>query len=139
MNLLVSYQFNNNEIIGILAGVLVLVSFFFKKERVIRMVNMVGCLLFIIYGALNDPILPPVIGFNSVLLLVHIVYLTLGFIKKEKPNNTNNIQENYFNRFNELLEKLNDKNISELERQNIKEEIKSLNYKINEEIQKVTK
>lgn len=131
MNLLVAYTFNNNEIIGILAGVLVLVSFFFKKESIIRMVNMIGCLLFIIYGALNDPILPPVIGFNSVLLVVHIVYLTLGYIKKSKSNNQSLSANENYEKINMLVDKLADKNITDLEKEETINEIKSLNKKIN--------
>lgn len=39
------------ETIGITATLFVLVSFLFKKERKIRLVNIIGASLFVIYGA----------------------------------------------------------------------------------------
>lgn len=38
------------EIIGILAGVIVLLSFIPKDIKYIRIINIVGCILFVIYG-----------------------------------------------------------------------------------------
>lgn len=40
------------EFIGILATILVLISFTQSDVKVIRYINMVGCILFIIYGVL---------------------------------------------------------------------------------------
>ena len=42
----------NYEILGIIASVFVLISFLFKKERSIRLVNIFGAIMFVIYGVL---------------------------------------------------------------------------------------
>ena len=38
------------EIIGILAGIIVLLSFIPKELIYIRIINIIGCILFVIYG-----------------------------------------------------------------------------------------
>ena len=69
------------EIIGIWASFLILVSFLMKRIVVIRLVNICGAVLFVIYGAL--------IGawaiwiFNTALIIVHLVYLSSHFAKKK--------------------------------------------------------
>ena len=40
----------NIEILGTFASVLVLISFLMKNEKMIRSVNMVGAIVFVIYG-----------------------------------------------------------------------------------------
>ena len=39
------------EFLGILTTLLVLVSFLFSKEKNIRIINIIGALLFVLYGA----------------------------------------------------------------------------------------
>lgn len=53
------------EIIGILAGIVVLLSFIPKKLEYIRIINILGCILFVIYG----------IGINSI-----SIWLTNGVL-----------------------------------------------------------
>lgn len=53
------------EIIGILAGIVVLLSFIPQKIKYIRIINIIGCILFVIYG----------IGINSV-----SIWLTNGIL-----------------------------------------------------------
>lgn len=60
----------NNEIIGIIGTLLILVGFCSDKERIIRIFDMAGSILFIIYGAAIGSI--STILLNSVLVLVHI-------------------------------------------------------------------
>lgn len=53
------------EIIGILAGIVVLLSFIPKDIKYIRIINIIGCILFVIYG----------IGINSI-----SIWLTNGIL-----------------------------------------------------------
>lgn len=59
------------EIFGILAGVLVLVSFLMKGEMKIRIINIFGASIFIVYGVLLGSV--SVTLLNVGLVLVHIV------------------------------------------------------------------
>lgn len=61
------------EIFGVLAGVLVLVSFLMKGEKKIRIINIFGASIFIFYGILLDSL--SVTLLNIGLVLVHIVKL----------------------------------------------------------------
>ena len=71
-------EFNYTELIGYAASLFVLLSFFNKDLRKLRIVNSVGCGLFVIYGILLPSV--PVILTNVAILLVNAYYL---FIKKE--------------------------------------------------------
>jgi uncharacterized protein with PQ loop repeat len=71
-------EFNYTEIIGYAASLFVLLSFFNKDLRKLRIVNSVGCVLFIIYGVLLPSF--PVILTNAAILVVNGYYL---FIRKE--------------------------------------------------------
>lgn len=61
------------EIFGILAGVLVLISFLMKGEKKIRIINIFGASIFIFYGILLNSV--SVTLLNIGLVLVHIVKL----------------------------------------------------------------
>ena len=64
------------EWIGYLASAVVLVSFFMKKMKSLRILNTVGCSLFIIYGfALN--VSWPIVVTNVAIVLVNAYYLLL--------------------------------------------------------------
>lgn len=58
------------EILGLVASILVLISFLFNKERNIRVINIIGAICFVIYGikigALSVWIL------NSALVIIHL-------------------------------------------------------------------
>lgn len=58
------------EPIGVLASVIVLLSFVMNGESRIRIINIVGALLFVIYGVLINAF--SVWFLNGTLLLVHI-------------------------------------------------------------------
>jgi len=73
-----SMEFNITEIIGYAASLFVLLSFFNKNLRNLRLVNSVGCALFVAYGILLGSI--PIIVTNVAILLVNAYYL---LIKKE--------------------------------------------------------
>ncbi|EGD35176.1 hypothetical protein [Capnocytophaga sp. oral taxon 338] len=70
----------NPEYIGYLASVCLVLSFIMKKITHIRMINLVGCLCFVIYGFMYDHKLWPVIIPNALICLVQIYYL---WIRKE--------------------------------------------------------
>ena len=61
------------EIIGITATLFVLLSFLMKDIRKVRIVNIIGAMLFVIYGALINSLSTWLL--NGVLIMVHIYYL----------------------------------------------------------------
>lgn len=63
----------NYEILGTTASVLVLISFLMKGEKKIRTINIIGALIFVIYGILIKSF--SVAFLNGVLILIHIYYL----------------------------------------------------------------
>ncbi len=63
----------NTEYIGYLASLLVLVSFLMKNMTYLRLVNTLGCLVFIAYGALLPSI--PIIITNAAIVLINSFYL----------------------------------------------------------------
>lgn len=66
----------NEEIVqylGYAASLGVLVSFLMKNIRTLRIVNTIGCVLFILYGALLPSI--PVILTNVGIVLINLYYL----------------------------------------------------------------
>jgi len=74
---------DNTEIIGIIAGVFVLISFLMKKIRVIRMISIIGCIFFVIYGVLISAWSVWVL--NAILILIHIFYLAMSGRRKPCP------------------------------------------------------
>ncbi|WP_409258619.1 uroporphyrinogen decarboxylase [Riemerella anatipestifer] len=66
----------NPEYIGYLASAFVAISFLLKEINKIRMVNLIGCLLFVAYGFLIDSL--PVTITNILISLVQIYYLFLA-------------------------------------------------------------
>jgi uncharacterized protein with PQ loop repeat len=70
------------DLVGYAASVVVLLAFFMKNINTLRIVNSVGCVLFIIYGLLFDLPNLPIIITNIGILLVNGYYL---FLKKEEP------------------------------------------------------
>ena len=77
-----------NEWLGIVASAFVLVSFLTSNQIKTRIINSVGCLIFVIYGL----ILPAysTAFMNAALLIVHAVALTKYFMKKRKDKNPEN-------------------------------------------------
>ena len=63
----------NYEIIGIIASIIVLISFLMKGEKRIRIVNIFGAICFVIYGILINAF--SVWFLNGVLLIIHIIKL----------------------------------------------------------------
>ncbi len=67
---------NYTEYIGYLASLLVLVSFLMKNMTYLRLVNTLGCLVFIAYGALLPSI--PIIITNAAIVIINSYYLLKG-------------------------------------------------------------
>lgn len=64
------------ELVGILAGLLVLGSFLFKDQVKIRTVNAVGSVVFVAYGILITSY--ATIFLNAVMIIVQMHYLYRG-------------------------------------------------------------
>lgn len=71
------------EIIGVIASVIVLISFVMNGEKKIRIINIIGAILFIVYGILINAF--SVWFLNGALLFVHVYKL----IKLNKDNKIN--------------------------------------------------
>ena len=69
------------EFIGYIGAALVVISFLVSsKVRIIRFINMLGALVFIVYGVLLNMNLPIIIP-NAFITCIQLYYL---FIRKEK-------------------------------------------------------
>ena len=62
-----------HEILGIIATSFVLLSFLFTAEKRIRQINIVGAVLFVIYGIIISAI--SVYVLNGALIIIHIYKL----------------------------------------------------------------
>lgn len=63
----------NYEIIGLIASVFVLISFIPRDIKLVRCINIVGCIVWIIYGILIGAL--SVWLMNSLVMIVHIYHL----------------------------------------------------------------
>ncbi|WP_345191266.1 uroporphyrinogen decarboxylase [Algibacter agarivorans] len=63
------------EWIGYVAMATVLVSFLMKSVNKLRIVNSLGCLLFVLYGLLLQPLSKPIIITNIAIFSINLYYL----------------------------------------------------------------
>nr|WP_248723600.1 uroporphyrinogen decarboxylase [Seonamhaeicola sp. ML3] len=63
------------EWVGYAAMATVLLSFLMKSIVTLRLVNAIGCLLFIVYGFLLSPLSKPIILTNTAILFINFYYL----------------------------------------------------------------
>ena len=68
------------EIVGYLAMLTLLVSFMMKDVTKLRIINSIGCLLFVIYGFMLN-ISYPIVVTNTAIILINFYYL---YIEKSK-------------------------------------------------------
>ena len=61
------------EIIGLLGTLFVLISFLMKEVKLIRIINIIGAVLFVIYGLLIGALSTWLL--NAILVIIHIIYL----------------------------------------------------------------
>lgn len=71
-----------NEWLGLIASAIVLISFLFSNQIKTRIINMVGCVAFVVYGMLLPAYSTAFMNFA--LLIVHVVFLTKHFLKRRK-------------------------------------------------------
>ena len=64
------------ELTGYAAMATVLVSFLMKSVIKLRIINSVGCLIFVLYGILLEPYSWPIIITNTFIFGINIYYLT---------------------------------------------------------------
>lgn len=67
-------QFSLTELIGYFASLGVLVSFFMKDIRRLRIINTIGCCLFVAYGIMLQYSFPVIVT-NVTIIGVNIYYL----------------------------------------------------------------
>ena len=65
---------NSTEIVGYIASLVVLISFLMKDIKLLRIVNTVGCSIFIIYGFLLNYSYPIIIT-NIAIVIINLVFL----------------------------------------------------------------
>ncbi len=63
------------EWVGYAAMATLLLSFTFKSVTKLRIVNSLGCLLFVLYGFMLEPIAKPIIITNGAIFFVNLYYL----------------------------------------------------------------
>ena len=61
------------EIIAYIATAIVLISFMLKDVRTLRLLNTIGCFLFLIYGVYHQTL--PIAFLNASIMIVNIYYL----------------------------------------------------------------
>ena len=66
------------EILAYFASIIVLVSFMVKDVKLLRILNNVGCILFLGYAAYHERY--PLVFLNAMVILVNMFYI----LKKEK-------------------------------------------------------
>ena len=64
------------EVIGIAGTLFVLLSFLMKDLKKVRIINIVGAVLFVVYGLLIGALSTWLL--NGILVIIHIVYLLKG-------------------------------------------------------------
>ncbi len=69
---------NWSEYVGYLASVFVILSFMLKDLKKIRIVNLVGCIAFVVYGIFSGMLWPVIIP-NAILSVIQVYHL----IKKD--------------------------------------------------------
>jgi uncharacterized protein with PQ loop repeat len=67
-------DFSSTEIIGYLASFIVLISFLMKEMKTLRIINSIGCVMFVAYGILLNFSVPIIIT-NVAIVAINIYYL----------------------------------------------------------------
>ncbi len=78
------------EAIGLAATTFVLLSFLMKQVKAIRLINIIGATLFVVYGLLIGSV--SVWLMNGILIFVHIYYLSKIKKSEETTNEKNQNQ-----------------------------------------------
>lgn len=78
------------EWLGISASVIILISFLMKNILWVRLVNIVGAIVFVIYGIIIGAV--SVWLLNGMLVLVHLIYLGKYLFDKHKKEPFSKVQ-----------------------------------------------
>ena len=70
------------EILGLAASICVLVAFLMRRIVVIRLISIVACILFVIYGLIEG--LWVIWVLNAILIVIHLCYLMFGQRSKKE-------------------------------------------------------
>lgn len=81
------------EWLGIVASAFILVSFLFSKQLITRIINMVGCLAFVIYATVFIQSFSTAF-MNGALFIVHIVFIVKDYVARKKSKNGDNATAN---------------------------------------------
>ncbi len=73
-------DFSSTEIIGYLASFIVLISFLMKEIKILRVINTIGCVMFVAYGILLH------FSFPIILTNVAIVGINIYYLMKANKN-----------------------------------------------------
>ena len=71
-----------NEWLGLIASAFILISFLTSNQIKTRIINSVGCVIFVVYGILLPTYSTAFM--NGAMLIVHAVFLTKYLVKKRK-------------------------------------------------------
>ncbi|MDE7295794.1 MAG: hypothetical protein K2N84_00870 [Clostridia bacterium] len=71
-----------NEWLGLIASAFILISFLTSNQIKTRIINSIGCVVFVVYGFLLPTYSTALM--NGAMLIVHAVFLTKYFVKKRK-------------------------------------------------------
>ncbi|WP_346940575.1 YgjV family protein [uncultured Clostridium sp.] len=74
------------EWIGYLASILITISMFMKEIFKLRFINLMGCILFVIYGLIIEAY--PVAITNAIIVFINLYYLYKLY---REANNKNNV------------------------------------------------
>lgn len=75
-------EISTTDWVGYIAMALVALSFVFKDMKTIRVVNMIGAIIFIFYGYMLD-VAVPIIATNTLIIVIQAYHL----IKYNSPKN----------------------------------------------------
>lgn len=74
-------NFNFTDIIGYIASAVVLISFIMKDIKTLRIINSIGCVLFVAYGIL--------LGFSLPIIITNVAIVAINIYYLFKANKTN--------------------------------------------------
>lgn len=70
------------EFVGIMASMFVLISFVFKNQLVIRSINLIGCIVFVVYGLLIHSL--SIWLLNGILIFIQCYYIAKYVVDSKK-------------------------------------------------------
>ena len=96
------------EWLGIVASAFILISFLFSKQVITRLINMVGCVAFVIYATVFIKAFSTAF-MNGALFVVHVVFLVKDYVAKKKNQKADSVtaEQNPSNADNEDNAQLN--------------------------------